>query len=169
MRNHASDIFQIYKNRFPISILWKIYHLWLDLALLFKHQLIQRPFRSQIPNSPLPNTIYIKPSFSPNQRYKSIPYKSSPIYNNNTISIKKYYPTKAAIRNKPIRPNNHNPYLLEIIIQSLSLYNISNETTTLQKLLAECIIQIYFKNEYSRQSYRINRSKLAGSGISLSC
>ncbi len=168
-RIHTSDIPQICKNGFPTSILWKIYYLWLDLTPLLKHQLIQRPFRFQTPNNPLPNTIYIKPSLSPNQQYKSTPYKSSSTYNNNTISIRKYYPVKAVVRNKPIHPNNHNPHLFEIIIRSFFLYSISSETTTLRKLLAECIVQTCFKNEYSRQSYRINRPKSAGSDIDLSC
>ncbi len=60
------------------------------------------------PRQLLPNTTHIKPSLSPNQRYKSTPCKSPPTHISNTASIRKHYSAKATARNKPTRPDNHN-------------------------------------------------------------
>ncbi len=104
-----------------------------------------------------------------NQRYKSIPCESLSIYINNTISIRKHYLAKAVTRNKLTHSSNYNPHLFEIITRSFSLYNISNGTITLWKLPVEHIVQTCLKNKRSRQPYRTNRPKPAGSDTSLSC
>ncbi len=96
------------------------------------------------PRQLLSNIIYIKPSFFPNQRYKSVPYKLLPIHISNTTSIKKYYPIKAITRNKPTCSNNYS----QKHIYSKSLFNHSPYTMYRMELLSyeSCQLNISFRS-----------------------